>query len=404
MNNINSASEDIFHQVYNYYIESSDYNGIAIQNLKYDKINLVDVLIDLIENDKIAILNNTFDENPHIIRFGFPTKEKQIEYLSNHNKIGEVCAYPTSSYLKTNRDVTEFDLSPFDKMMALGYPQCKACYFEYDVLMHYAFDPRMNFNFNDYYGSINSIEQVDDNRNIQLETFGIGRNNNSFVVVSYPRYLKRMSTMNQFIWIGHIINDATNCKTLINYIDNQFRECWAFPNTVYRAILKEIYNINQLTEVAFGKTLFHRVFTKQELYGFDMLSFPSLYCYNDFLLLLEKVIISNIDGKFFNSMIEPLDDKGRYKGSLVCLKEWISHIRKDVCEEIYDPLHQVRIDRQKPAHSIQDNKYSNEYLSKQYDLTNGVYASLNLLRRLLQSHPKVSDLDIKYPNTKYITI
>jgi hypothetical protein len=96
----------------------------------------------------------------------------------------------------------------------------------------------------------------------------------------------------------------------------------------------------------------HRVFTKQELYGFDMLSFPSLYCYNDFLLLLEKVIISNIDGKFFNSMIEPLDDKGRYKGSLVCLKEWISHIRKDVCEEIYDPFTSSKNRQTKNLHIV----------------------------------------------------
>lgn len=63
-----------------------------------------------------------------------------------------------------------------------------------------------------------------------------------------------------------------------------------------------------------------------------------------------------------------------------------------------------RKERQSPAHKIEVNKYSNEYLLKQHKLCTEVYASLNLLRRLLQSHPKVKEYSVKYPNTQYIEI
>ncbi len=61
-------------------------------------------------------------------------------------------------------------------MMAMGYPQLKACFFEYNVLQHYAFDPRKNLKFNDYQGEIHSDADINSTQYINLKTFGIGRN------------------------------------------------------------------------------------------------------------------------------------------------------------------------------------------------------------------------------------
>jgi hypothetical protein len=397
--------EHILYQIYDYFVTSSDYNGLSLAKIT-DSINstIIQILIELIDEEYVCAIAQSHDENPHIIRFGFLAKGEQITYLKKYDGHETICLYPSPSYLKEHRNVSNLELQPFNKMMALGFPQLKACYFNYDVLNTYASDPRMNMKFNDYSGSIKSNEDIGDANSINLKTFGIGRQNDSIIIVSYPRYLQRMSTSNQFVWISHRIDNNSDCKTLKAYLDNQFRCCWHFPNTVYRSILKEISNINDLTGIAFGKTLFLKTYSKTEIPNFDMLTFPSLDIYNNFLLLLEKVVISNIDIHFFEAFVDTEDFNEKPKGTLVCLKEWIEMVKKDFADDIYSSLHKVRRERQPAAHRIEANKYSNEYLLKQHKLCTEVYTSLNLLRRLLQSHPKVKDYSVKYPNTQYIEI
>ena len=395
----------IISHIYDYFISSNDYNGLPLSDLCcLLGANSIQEVIELVREETVQTISQSHDENPHIIRFGFVSKDEQIRTLQQYDGSETICLYPSTSYLEENRNVSDYELKPFEKMMALGHPQLKACYFRYDILLNYASDPRMNMKFNGYSGSIKSNGEVNESNYINLDTFGIGRQNDSFIVVSYPRDLKNMSTSNQFLWFSQQIVDNSDCKTIKNYQDNLFRGCWSFPNTVYRSILKEIHNINELTEIAFKKKLFNKNYSKDELVCFDILSFPSLEKYNEFLLLLEKVVISNINIHFFKQLIDPIDKSSKQKGALTCLKEWITKVNSDVVDDIFNPLYKARKERQAPAHKIEENKYSNEYLLKQHQICSEVYASLNLLRRLLQSHPKVKDHSIKYPNTQYIEI
>lgn len=399
-----TMKDNLLQEIYKFFVNSSDFNGMSLESVSYPIDKIQDSLIDLIKEDKVCMLSKSFDGNPNIIRFGFPSKEEQVEYVKNYSCEKDLILYPSPSYLNVNRDVSEFQMQPFERMMALGYPQLKSCYFDYDVLMHYAFDPRMNFKFNDYQGNIHSENDVDERSYINLKTFGIGRNGDSIVIVAYARDLKDMSTMNQYIWYGHMIQDTTNCKVLKAYQDNQFRESFVFPNTVYRAILKEIININDLTASVFKKQFFREDFSKEALEKFDMLPFPSLDSYNQFLLLIEKIVIHNIDIHFFEEFFCIKDDNGKTRGSLDCLKEWINQVNESVCNKIINPLRVLRKERQDPAHKIQSNLYSNDYLSKQHELCKSIYNSLYLFRRLLQSHPELKEFTLKYPNTQYIEI
>ena len=402
---VENFKEHILHRIYDNFYTSSDYNGLPLYNL-YNEINssIIKLLIELINEESICIIANSHDENPHIIRFGFVSKEKQIDYLLNYDGKETVCVYPSPVYLNEHRDVSNLILQPFKKMMALGFPQCKACYFNYDIINNYASDPRMNLKFNEYYGSIDSNDDIDDAKSIHLRTFGIGRMNETIIIVSYPRYLQEMSTSNQFLWMSHRIEDESDCKTLKFYQDNQFRESWVSPNTVYSSILQEISNINELTIIAFNKPFFLKIYSKSDIPDFDILTFPSLNIYNNFLLLLEKIVISNIDIHFFKLFVEIVDKDKKPKGSLVCLKEWIKRVNQVFAEEIYSPLHKVRRERQPAAHRIATDKYSNTYLLKQHQLCSEVYDSLNILRRLINSLPEVKNYTVKYPNTQYIEI
>lgn len=400
-----SIKKNILSQIYEYFISSPDFNGLSIYNLHY-ALNLdnLHLIIELIQEGYIQLICSSHDENPHIIRSGFASIKEQIYCLEVYDGNNNICLYPSHSYLKRHRNVSNLELKPFEKMMALGFPQLKACYFRYDVLRNYASDPRMNFHFTDYSGSIISDSNIEKNNSINLETFGIGRQDDAIIIVSFPRYLRNMSTSNQVIWDSFRIIDTNKCRILKDYQDNLFRGCWRFPNTVYSSILKEIYNINELSEMAFSKKLFRKVYTKEDVFNFDMLVFPSLEYYNQFLLLLEKVTISNIDINFFKSFLDMTDENGKQKGTLQCLKEWITMVNKEAVKKIYSPLYNVRNERQGPAHKIEKNKYSNEYLVKQHCISKDIYYSLNLLRRLLQTHPKIKGYSIKFFDTRFIEI
>lgn len=230
--------------IYDYYVDSSDYNGLELYNLtvEYDTDTVVNALVRLIEENKIALIASAHDENPHIIRFGFPSIDEQICYLQSNRLDGYACLYPTETYLKENRDTQDVvPRYPFIHMIELGYPQLKACYFEWGILYKYFSDPRYKFHFSDYIGSISSTDAVDDNSIVNIKTFGIGKDENN-----------------------------------------------------------------------------------------------------------------NIDVTFFKSIgWNTIDDKGKTKGNLCCLKEWLHIVNSDIEDEITSPLRDLRKLRQNPAHKIE---------------------------------------------------
>ena len=398
-------TENLLNEVFLYYTQSTEFNGMPLSSVTSCPQEKAKIVISkLIEKGDICVLSSKFDNNPNIIRFGFPSIEEQIEYVQNYSFNEELVLYPSPNYLEKNINISKIDQYPFKCKMATGYPQLKACFFEYNVLQHYAYDPRMNLKFNDYQGEIHSDNDINSTQYINLKTFGIGRNKEDFVIVAFPRDLQNMSSMNQSIWFGHMIKETTNCKILKDYFDNLFNASWHFPDTIYRAILKEIVNISDLTIEAFGMSLFRKTYIKENLEKFDMLPFPSLESYNLFLLLLEKIVISNINVDFFKKIMSIKQDNGNIRGTLDCLNEWINHINSSICNDILSPLKHLRKERQAPAHKIQLDEYANEYLSKQHSLCKSIYRSLHLLRCLLQTHPKLRNIKIKYANTCYIEL
>lgn len=368
--------------IYDYYVDSSDYNGLELCNLtvEYDTDTVVNALVRLIEENKIALIASAHDENPHIIRFGFPSIDEQICYLQSNRLDGYACLYPTETYLKENRDTQDVvPRYPFIHMIELGYPQLKACYFEWGILYKYFSDPRYKFHFSDYIGSISSTDAVDDNSIVNIKTFGIGKDeNNNRVVVAFPRDLIHMSYASQIEWYSKLISNQNGCKILDNYIRNLFEGCWAFPQTVYESIIQEISNIIALTTKIWDHPFFRKDFIDSKPIDFDMIYIPTYKVYMDYVSLLEKVVINNIDVTFFKSIgWNTIDDKGKTKGNLCCLKEWLHIVNSDIEDEITSPLRDLRKLRQNPAHKIEKNRYDIEFLNEQHDLTVRIFDAIN---------------------------
>src|SRR5690606_2028788 len=96
--------------------------------------------IDLVKENQVII---QFGANPHIIGLSHYSIDKQIQVLEDgrNNKVKlistlpgkinfsveshSICVYPSPSYLKSYRDVSSFDMSPYTKELALGQPQLK---------------------------------------------------------------------------------------------------------------------------------------------------------------------------------------------------------------------------------------------------------------------------------------
>lgn len=365
--------------------------------------DLVTVIMNLISNDKMSLLATEHDINPHIIRLGFASKEEQLEYLQKNGIKGNTfCLYPSNKYLSENNVETELiPKYPFKNMMRLGTPQLKACFFEWGVLYKYFSDPRYDFHFSDYVGKIESSESISDNCRINLNRFRIGRDGlGNRVVIAFPIDLAQMSSACQIEWQSKLVQNQEECKVLSSYVKNFFEGCWNFPQTVYASIVQEMSNINNLTTVIWKHVFFRETFDKNKPVDFDMIYIPTYKAYMDYVSLLEKIVVSNIDDKFFDVInFDRIDDKGGVKGTLKCLNELIEIVQPDIVDDIINPLKEVRKLRQNPAHKIENNYFDITLLDKQHDLTRRVYESLYLLRELLKSHPDGKKCELRYLQT-----
>lgn len=390
--------------VFDNFRESTDCNGLASYNLNIDASDdcLLTAIINLICADKISILASEHDGNPHIIRFGFASIEEQIAFLKENGFKKLFCLYPSSSYLSNNIETELIPKFPFQYMMKIGTPQFKACYFEWGVLYKYFSDPRYKFSFSDYIGKIESSDDVSSESYINLRTFGIGKDENgNRVVVAFPRDLNHMSSACQIEWHSKMVPNQEKCMILESYEENLFDCCWNFPQTVYRSLTQEMVNINQLTKTIWDVNFFREEFDKNKPIDFDMIYMPTYKVYMDYISLLEKVIVSNINDSFFDAIEWPRKDRdGKTKGTLVCLKEFLQKVNPKIEEEITSPLKNVRKMRQSPAHKIEDNSYGIHFLNQQHEITVNVFNSIYLLRRQFQTHPKAKGMVIKYENAE----
>ncbi len=402
MDKLERLEKLLLYKVFDNYVTSHNYNGLSSYNINIECLeeDLVNAIINLINNNKIILTASKYDENPHIIRFGSVSKEKQIKYLIENKLSCEFCLYPSISYL--SQKIEEEPLFPFRYKLKIGNPQFKPYFFKWDILYKYYSNPNYVFKFNDYYGKIESTNKVDERNYINLTTFGVGWDtDNNCVVVAFLKDLANMSSSCQVEWYNMLVDNQDECKTLGNYYDNLFNCCWNFPQTVYTSVLQEISNINQLTSFIWGKSFFREEFDKDDLEGFDMICIPTADVYHAYVALLEKVVVSNINDEYFKKIqLKTFFENGKLKGTLNCLKELIIHVNSKLEDEIVKPLKEVRKIRQFPAHKIGKNKYDIKYFKKQNELTISVFNALNLIRSLFQTHPDAKECIVKYNRTE----
>lgn len=423
--------ETIENIVYDFFVASSDFNGIPLRNIS-QKLNIeyeksIDIIKELVKDETVSIQSST---NPHIIGFQHYPIDSQIHILEEAKKIKEIlhsfgeitissedtefpiCLYPSKKYLHENRNLDEFGNSLYTKQLALGEPHLKPVFFEIEVLDRYFNDPRFDFEFEDYSGQITCLYDENENPIVReedqvfLKTFGLGFDENGDrLAVVYLRYLKDLTPEHQVFWKSK--EKSGNCKMLEEYHQNTIQGNWTFSYSVFSGFLGEQKCINDLTELAFSKPIFRRTYEKENRpKEFTFFFTPTLKNYNDFILLLDKMISENINKDFFDGKVElfefeKLEDgivERKSKGTLQLFEEWLTkvfNVKNDgTVSDLFKPLKKIRRERQNPAHIINENRYDKQYIDKQKEVMNEAYSVFRNLRNIFHQHPKARNFKI----------
>lgn len=156
----------------------------------------------------------------------------------------------------------------------------------------------------------------------------------------------------------------------------------------------------------------HKFFRKEyslesrEVDGYRIILIPTLKNYYEFVGILEKIVVHNINYDTFQKTalvikaIERRDKNGEVKGSLAMLEEWLSinyisynpYLEERIKDEVFIPLRKIRKERQIYAHELYSNERNNSLYKKQNDLIRSTYDALMILRLILNSHPKNKNL------------
>ena len=407
----------ILQQVFNNFVYSLGYNGCSIYDLGYDctQDELLQCLIELIKEGEIEIITGDVG-NTYIKSFDAESIEKQIALLPSLS-FRDYSIYPTERVLENKRDVSSFNDRPFSKMLALGKPQLKCRFFNIDILHHYAIDPRYDYKFRDFFGSIYAYNTVDDSEDIYLSSFSIGCNGDDYVVAVFLRDLNFLPAVAQQKWYSKMIVDSSKCKVLKNFLENQLLGSWCFPRTVFRAIIEEVENLYVLTSHIWGKTIFSNYYLRDDerLREFEMLLLPTKKNLDDYYSQLEIITVGNLNKDFFS-----LDEFGlelysytqdgdcqlkTAKGTLHLFKEWLQIIKPECVKEIHGILNEVKSTRSKGrAHNLLKPQYSKDFYTEQFDISGKVFNALNVLRRIIQTHPRAKGVAIPHDSNCYVEI
>lgn len=422
--------DKILDLVFDFFVASSDFNGIPLRRIPEElaieyKVS-IDLIKELVKEDKVSIQSST---NPHIIGFQHFLSDDQLEILEEAKNIKvetvefggisyeredteyPICIYPSRYYLKSKRDLSKFGNSIYTKELALGEPSLSPLFFEIEVLERYANDPRFEFKFENYSGSIyckydeNDQPIAREEDNIFLKSFGLGFDlEDRRVVAVYRRYLKGLTAEHQVYWNGK--EAKGECKMIKEYHDNTILGVWTNSYSIFSAFLGEQSCLNELSLNIFGKPLFRKIFDdKERPREFTFFFTPTLRNYNEFIHLLDKMISENLNKEFFEDKIDLFDiinlEDGiierRTKGTLRLFEDWfLSHYnpeqQKDL-KDVFKPFKKVRKLRQKPAHRINENVYDPNFFNEQKTIMSDVYYAMRAFRKMFQQHPGASNFE-----------
>ena len=395
-------------RVVSFYLESGDYNGMPLSRLAEEmgvrSSSLFEIVDRLVRIGRLSIASPR-QTNPFVKAFDAPLDE-QLDGLEEREP-WFVCLYPTLSSVQEAIDPGAYDGRPFTKMLVLARPKLVAFPFSLEVLDIYEGDPRYTFALHGFGGRISALgeyyDRLDESDRIDLP-FGVGYDDEGGRVLAVYLYrLAQLPEKHQCIWKGFLID--RECRMCDEFFTATILGQPPEAISVYEAIIHEQVEINKLFELIYHARLFRDTFDERWPRGFSVFAKPTQEGYDAFVHLLDKMMSENINISAFgedvarHSRVEIGEGEfeRRQKGSITMLAEWLSRRYPTLSSEegltVIEPLKRVRELRQKPAHTIVDDKYDKQFHNLQDKLVWEIYGAVSKLREILAKDPLASDYD-----------
>lgn len=412
--------DELYNKVEVQYFGSRDFNGLPIYSLKEDydvaSDDFKEMILQGIERD---IITARHVDNPHIQAFSnHPPKERLLKEIKDVEFPGSVVLYPHEKKLQTSRRLQEYADRPYHYELAKGSGQLDYRAFDLSVLEYYRNDPRFSYETDFINGSISVSDEYYESSEMQesdqivLKTFGIGYDEeyNRYVVV-FLRYLSDLSAEHQNIWKAKEV--AKKVKLHPDYYRSSILGDWGTKISIFQAFIMELEIINKMSDAIGRPPLFRETYSEETPKKFGFLLRPTLSEFNDFCLLLDQMMSDNINKKFFQNdisdEIEEERDDGkvivRPKGTITILEEWVGKFFKpsdpQPMQELFNAFKEVRKLRQKPAHSVNPDKFDQSYFKTQRDLIIKAYGAIRTIRLILSNHPRVKGANIEVQEELY---
>jgi len=399
--------EEIYSVVEEKYFSSGDFNGMPIYGLEgiFD-IRSEDFKTSIRKAIDDEILTARFDGNPHIRAFSRIPKDKVLEGFDNAEYPGHTCLYPHESRLAESESLSAYSEAPYELELAKGAGQLDFRTFDLSVLEYYRNDPRYSYNTDFIHGQICitneyfESDSVPEHDQILLETFGFAYDDdlNRYVAV-FLRYLSNLSPEHQKVWAAKEVKG--NIKLHPDYYASSILGSWGTRISIFRAFTEELKIINEMSSLIGKPALFRDDYRNETPKEFGFLLRPTQFEFNNFMLLLDKMMSDNINKKFFEDDVELESEEERDdgkivvrpKGTIQILVAWINKYFRPAdpapIEEMIGIFKKVRKLRQKPAHKVDADSFDQELFKKQREIVVKAYDSVRTLRLILANHPKV---------------
>ena len=228
--------------------------------------------------------------------------------------------------------------------------------------------------------------KIKDEDKIDIQSLGYAykKKDDSKVIVTYLKYLARLSNKHQDYWASY--EEEEECKLDQDFYNQEFMAEFTERVSIFDAFLQELFEINKICNIQGYPPLLKNDFRESKPQNFSWPTKPTLESYHSLIHLLDKLLSDNINRQFFEGKIKT--DKRK---NLDLLEEYLNKffalLDPHPKEEMLKQFKFIRKTRGIPAHEIIDNEYNIEYFDKIKKLITESYRSIRTLRLLLTNFP-----------------
>tara|TARA_B100001750_G_scaffold171387_1_gene139696 strand:+ start:2267 stop:3358 length:1092 start_codon:yes stop_codon:yes gene_type:complete len=338
--------------------------------------------------------------------------DRQLECLASEG-LAQGCAYPHPDVLEGWDLRDRFSDAPYSLALARGTAQLEPVFFAPTVLSRYEQDPRYLFEFDDYSGTISIADGWCDEDadgvllrdQVFMQTFGLGWTPTGKPCIAvFASYLMPLTSEHQRYWQTFEI-DQRGAKIDPDYWRNSIAGEFTPHGSLIQALLSELDVINEMATAMGRHPLFRNAHKGNRPVEFTPFLVPTLHGFQSFALALDKVLSDNINRKFFRGEVpheeEYEKDGKRYTRAIGTIRQLEMWLRSGSRAALDDPVPVIvkgfklaRKARQKPAHRIEPNQYSEQFVGDYRRLLDVSYRGLRTLRLTFANDTACQDVSI----------